>query len=97
MKENNYDFVVIDDKNTWAKIATLMMHKLGIQEFVITEEDKAAVKEANPSMLCKFVGDDFVMQLLSAEQAAEMQRLQAAEEAYALELAVQEEALKNEG
>lgn len=89
-QENNYDFVIIDDQNTWAKIATLMMFKLGLKQFRISEEDKESIKQANPSMLCKFEGDDFVMTILTQEEAEEMKRMQEAEQAYATNLAEQE-------
>lgn len=88
--EHPYDFVVIDNQNTWAKIATFMMFKLGLTEFRINKEDKDKIAQANPSMLCKFEGDDFVVQLLTQEQAQEIKRLQEAEKAYADKLAQQE-------
>lgn len=86
------DFMLIDNQNTWAKITTMIMFKHGIEEFRFNKEDEDKITQANPSMLCKFEGDDFVVQLLTQEQAQEMLRLQEVEKAYQENLSAQEQA-----
>lgn len=61
----------------WHKVLALVMHKLNVQEVLITKEDVAAVQDGDLILLAGEQSDGFHLQMLSGAAARTAESLMA--------------------